>query len=582
MGVDMNSENANEDFEFDQIIIGSGFGGSVSALRLSEKGHKVLILEKGKRRKDHEYPETNLDFKNYVWEPKLGMKGSLQTTYTSKATILHGVGVGGGSQIYANVHLIPEDSVFQSPAWTQTRDDWKDTLAPYYALAQRMLGTTKNTYTNIADDTFKQVAESMGLGDSYKTVSTGVFFPQEDNQRGKTVSDPYFAGDGPDRATCKFCGSCLIGCRDNAKNTLMKNYLYFAERNGVEIRPDSKVKCIEPLEKEGKKDGSGGYVVTVFDSTDKREYRIKARGVVVSAGVMGTVPLLLRMRDQFKTLPDISSWLGQQVRTNSETLTTANDTRNAVHDGVAISSMISVDDDTTMEINRFRKGSDGAWILLPYVPMVSGAGFTRFLKFLVNTIIHPVKTVKVLRAKGKAEKSILFLVMQKSEAFIHLEWCRKWYRLFRKDISAVQKKDDTPLKVIFPKAEEATKRYAEILGGEPGSALFEIILGTPFTAHIISGVAIGKDSAHGVVDESGEVFGYQNLRVVDGSIVPGNLGVNPSLTITALSEFVMSNIPVFDEGLANKIKPVLFSKPLEGQVSTLTGSGELINDCKST
>ncbi len=288
------------------------------------------------------------------------------------------------------------------------------------------------------------------------------------------------------------------------------------------------------------------------------------------------MPLLMRMRDRYKTLPHISLWLGQQVRTNSETLTTANDTQHSVHDGVTISSMISVDDDTTMEINRFRKGSDGTWVLLPYVPMVSGEGFMRFIKFLGNTLIHPVKTFKVLRAKGKAERSILFLVMQKSEAFIHLEWRRKWYRLFRKDISAVQNEGDTPLKVVFPKAEEATRRYAEILGGEPGSALPEIILGAPFTAHIMSGVAIGKDSSSGVVDESGAVFGYQNLRVLDGSIVPGNLGVNPSLTITALSEFAMSRVPVFNQERASSIKPVLFSKPLDGQVSALTGMGDLM------
>ncbi len=567
----------NEAFDFDQIIIGSGFGGSVSALRLSEKGHKVLVLEKGKRREDKDFPETNLDLKNYLWEPKLGMKGTLQMSYTSKAIILHGAGVGGGSQVYANVHLIPDDKVFQSPSWTKTRDDWKDTLAPYYALAQRMLGTTKNNYTNIADDTLKKVAESMGYGDSYQTVNTGVVFPQEDKEQGKTIKDPYFSGDGPDRATCKFCSSCMIGCRDNAKNTLTKNYLYFAERNGVEIRPDSEVKRIEPIDNNGIKDGSSGYIVTIIDKTNKREYTIRSRGVVLSAGVMGTVPMLLRMRDQFKTLPNISSLLGQKVRTNSETLTTANNTKHTIHDGVTISSMINVDDDTTMEVNRFRKGSDAAWLLLPYVPMVSGAGFMRFMKFLGNTLLHPIKTFKVFYYKGKAEKSILFLVMQKSEAFIHFEWRRKWYRLFRKDISAVQNKDDTPLKVIFPKAEEATKRFAEILGGEPGSALPEILLNTPFTAHIISGVAIGKDKVNGVVDESGEVFGYKNLRVIDGSIVPGNLGVNPSLTITALSEFAMSKMPIFNQERASKIKPINFSKPLSGQVSSLTGSGVLID-----
>lgn len=207
--------------------------------------------------------------------------------------------------------------------------------------------------------------------------------------------------------------------------------------------------------------------------------------------------------------------------------------------------------------------------------MVTGKGLKRITKFLVNTLRHPIKTAKVLRSKGKARSSIVFLVMQKSEAFIHLEWRRKWYRLFKNGITAVQKENDTPLSVSFPKAEEATKLYAEKLGGVPGSALTEVLFGVPMTAHIMSGVAMGTDASNGVVDSSGEVFGYQNLRVIDGSIIPGNLGVNPSLTITALSEYAMSQIPVFDETRASKIKPIEFSKPREGLVSALTSSGDL-------
>lgn len=563
----------DQDFDYDQIVIGSGFGGSVSALRLSEKGNTVLILEKGLRRGDQDFPEMNLDTKNYLWVPELGFKGTLQFTFTNKTTIIHGVGVGGGSQIYANVHLIPSDEVFESVAWTKIRADWKETLMPFYGLAQRMLGTANNTYTNVADETLKQVAAEMGYARSFKTVNTGVFFPQSDGKKQKLVKDPYFNGAGPDRQTCNYCGSCMLGCRNNAKNTLMKNYLYFAERNGVEIRPSSEVLKIIPLSE----DGRAGYEIIVKETLGKqvRQYSLRSRGVVLSAGVMGTVPLLLKMRDQYKTLPNISPLLGQEIRTNSETLTTANNTREKLDDGVAISSFISVDADTNIEVTRFPEGSDGSWIYVPYVPMVTGQGFMRIVKFLLNTLLHPLKTYKVLRPKGKARSSVLLLVMQKSEAFIHLEWRRKWYRLFRNGISAVQKPNDTPLTVSFPAAEKATKLFSEKLGGEPGSALTEILLGTPMTAHIMSGVAMGNDRNNGVVDFTGQVFGYQNLRVIDGSIVPGNLGVNPSLTITALSEFAMSQIPVFSAERAASIQRIEFSQPLDGQVSALTGTGDL-------
>ncbi len=569
-------------FDFDQIIIGSGFGGSVSALRLTEKGNKVLVLEKGKRRNDDQYPENNSVAKDYLWEPKLGLRGSTQISVTSKTMILHGIGVGGGSQIYSNVHFIPESAVFESAEWQKSRTDWQQQLAPFYALAQRMLGTTKNEYTNIADETLKQVAEDFGRGDTFTTVSTGVLFAQKDKTQGEQVADPYFAGDGPDRATCQLCGSCVLGCRHNAKNTLMKNYLFFAERNGCEIRANSEVVKIEPLDVDDNQDGKKGYLITVEEEFlkdnkyRKKTYTLTTRSVVVSAGVLGTVPLLLKMRDQYKTLPNISSKLGQKIRTNSETLTSIVDMNTTVHDGVAISSFISVDDDTNIEINRFNKDSDKTWLYLPCVPMVTGKGFVRILKLLGQTIIHPIKTFKTLRYKGKAARSLVFLVMQKSESFIHFEWRRKWYRLFKKGITAVQKKDDTPLTVSFPTAEKATKLFAEKLGGQAASSLSEIILGTPMTAHIMSGVAIGSGPENGVIDETGEVFGYKNLRVLDASIIPGNLGVNPSLTITALSEFAMSKIPVFNQEAADKIKRVHFSEPLAGQVSTLGGTGDLL------
>ncbi|MBE9548745.1 MAG: GMC family oxidoreductase [Proteobacteria bacterium] len=570
------------EFDFDQVVIGSGFGGSVSALRLSEKGYRVLVLEKGLRREDEDFPELNWDVKNYIWEPKLGLKGATQFSFTSKVALIHGVGVGGGSQVYANVHLIPTDAAFESPAWSRIHSDWKQRLSPFYALAQRMLGTTKNVSFNIADETLKAVAEDIGRGDSFAAVNTGVVFPDAGQVKGASVPDPYFSGDGPERNSCQDCGSCTIGCRNNAKNTLMKNYLYFAERNGVEIRAESEVVRIEALANDsGVKDGSAGYQLTVQNSTrrfSKEPYTIRTRGVVVSAGVMGTVPLLLKMRDQAKTLPNISTWLGQQVRTNSETLITANNLNAEVWKAPTITSMISSDDHTTVEINRFGKGSDAAWFYMPFVPMVSGESRFRRLKMLANLIMHPLKTFKVLNPVGKARNSIIFLVMQTREAYIHLEWHRKWYRLFSKGISAAQKPEDEPLGVSFPSAELVARTYAEKMQGEPGTSVGEIMLGTPITAHMMSGVAIGTNSDNGVVDEGGEVFGYQNLRVLDGSIIPGNLGVNPSLTITALSEYAMSKLPVFDQQRAGKIKPIHFSIAKPGQVSSIKGGGNLLAD----
>ena len=563
-------------FDFDQVVVGSGFGGSVSALRLSEKGNRVLVLEKGRRREDKDYPETTWDTKNSIWNPALNMQGSVQVSYTSKATILHGIGVGGGSQIYANVHFVPDKSVFDLPAWTRIHDNWFDRLSPYYKLAQRMLGTAKSEYENIADTTLKSVAQDVGRQHTYKNVSTGVLFADQQTGPGKNISDPYFDGDGPHRKTCNLCARCMRGCPNNAKNTLMKNYLYFAERNGVEIRADSEVVHIQPVTEgsEGK-DGSLGYLVTVKQLEDGRvkkgkTYQIRTRGVVLSGGVMGTVPLLMKMRDEAKTLPGVSPWLGQQIRTNSETLTAIHDMQEEVSQGVAISSFISIDDDTNIEITRFDKGADATWLFTPYVPMVSGEGFKRIVKLLGNSLRHPVKTAKMLWPKGKSAKAIVLLVMQPKESFIHFEWRRPWYRLFQKRVTAVQKKEDAPLTVSFPAAEEATKRFAEKTGGQAGSSLTEILLGTPMTAHIMSGVAIGTDATNGVIDESGEVFGYKNLRVLDGSIIPGNLGVNPSLTITALSEYAMSKVPVFNELLAKKIKPISFSPARRNMVSEMT------------
>ncbi|WP_226663486.1 GMC oxidoreductase [Microbulbifer aggregans] len=574
----------SEKFDFDQVIIGSGFGGSSSALRLSEKGHRVLMLEKGKRWKDKDFSNNSWNIKKFLWAPKLGLTGTMQVSLTRKVTALHGAGVGGGSLIYANVHLIPTDEVFDSEPWSRVHKDWKQRLLPFYGLAQRMIGVAKNPYGNAADETLKETARRMGREDSFQVVNTGVLFPEAPEDRsGKDRGDPYFDGEGPDRNSCQHCGGCMMGCRHNAKNTLEKNYLWFAERNGVEIRAESEVTRIEPLPNaEGVRDGSAGYELTVQSSTAllfKKPYKIRTRGVVVSAGVFGTIPLLLKARDKDGTLPNISPQLGRQVRTNSETLIVAtSDYKDKdgkpreVCEGPAITSMFDPDDETRIEIVRFAPYGDFNFALQSAVPITESNGrVPRQISMLASMLRQPIKSLCMLNPIGKSRNSIIFLVMQTKDSFVHVK-SGKWPFGWR----VTQEPGDSPLSNYFPIAHETARHYIDAAGGgNAGNVVTEVLTGAPSTAHLMGGVAIGTCAEDGVVDDTGAVFGYQNLRVIDGSLIPGNLGVNPSLTILALSEYAWSKAPVFNRERAEKITPVRFSNPLPGSISALTGSGDL-------
>lgn len=579
-------------FDYDQIIIGSGFGGSCSALRLSEKGHRVLMLEKGRRWEDKDFPDNGWDFKKSIWAPKLGYKGTLALSFTKKITAIHGVGVGGGSLVYANIHLIPKDDVFASSPWARVHKDWKDRLMPFYGLAQRMIGVSKSHFENAADEALKETARRMGRAETYQTVNTGILFPEDlSDTSGADRGDPYFQGDGPERNSCRYCGGCVLGCRHNAKNTLMKNYLWFAERNGVEIRPESEVTRIEPLpDANGKRDGSAGYELTVQSSTArfvKKPYKIRCRGVVVSGGVFGTIPLLLKARDVDRTLPNISKQLGRQVRTNSETLI-INTCRfpdksgnpQDICDGPSITSMFDPDDETRIEINRFARYSDATFCLNAPVPLTDAKGrIPRPVLMLVNILRQPLKALRMLNPKGKARNTTMFLVMQTRDTFVHLKSKRPWYRLFRPGWTVYQEQGDNELTTYFPQAHEAARHYVEAAGGGvPGNVASEMLTGSPTTAHLMGGVPIGNGPEDGVVDDRGRVYGYKNLRVMDGSLIPGNLGVNPSLTILALSEYAMSQEPVFNEERAARIKPIHFSSPLPEQSSHLKGTGDLHGD----
>lgn len=598
---DSNRPNNNSDdsqFDFDQVIVGSGFGGSCSALRLSEKGHRVLVLEKGRRWQDQDFPKTNWNLKKYLWLPIIGFKGLYQFSLTRKTIVLYGAGVGGGSLIYGNVHLIPEDKVFSSGGWMTSKDNWKQTLLPFYGLAQRMIGVAKNPHEDDADHTLRKVAEQMGRGDTYRRVNTGILFPDQNSEDEKAEpggerGDPFFAGAGPQRNDCRFCGACMVGCRHNAKNTLVKNYLHFAERNGVEIRAEAEVTGIKPLPVVQGIPGDAGYEVTVKDTSGwwfSKTYTIKTRGMVLSAGVLGTVPLLLQQKYVTKTLPDISPLLGRQVRTNSETLlpvsTRKKDSNGKaieVCNSPAITSLIAADDETNIEVVRYPAGSDAAFAATVSVPLTDGGGkVPRVIRLLGNLVTQPITALRTLYPFGSARNTVWLLVMQTKEAFVHMELRRRWYKGFMRLWETTQDADDKPLTAYFPIAHKVAKLYTEESGGDAANILAEVVTGTPLTAHIMSGAAIGTEASNGVVDDSGEVFGYRNLRVLDGSVIPGNLGVNPSLTILALSEHAMAKLPVFNQQRADKIEPIIFSKPLEDLVSALDGEGDLLADITLT
>jgi cholesterol oxidase len=573
-----------QNFDYDQVVIGSGFGGSCSALRLSEKGYKVLLLEKGKRWKDKDFPASNWNFKKYLWAPKLGLTGPWQMSFTRKVVALHGVGVGGGSLIYANTHYIPDAKIFESEQWTRTKDNWYDTLLPFYGLGQRMLGTSSGRHEGVSDKILKEVAQEMGREDTYELVNTGVYY-HDQYMAAENKQEPYFQGEGPSREACNLCARCMMGCPKNAKNTLEKNYLYFAEKNGVEIRSESQVTRIEPLQdSKGQRNGSAGYELTIRSSTGlfAKTYKLKTRGVVLSAGVIGTLNLLMASKYQHQTLANVSDLIGRQVRTNSETFysvgfdTKSTFTEDEVSKGLAITSAFKPDDITTIEPVRFNKGSDTAWLSFMMVPLTDAGGVPRVLRLLLNMIKQPWTTLKLMNPVGKAKRNNVLMIMQSADSYVHAKWKRAWTKLFRKRLTIEQEQGDQPLTTYFDIGQKVAKQYSQKAKGEVGNVALDILVNTPATAHIMGGVPIGKSAQDGVVDESGEVFGYQGLRVLDGSIIPGNLAVNPSLTILALTEYAMSQIKAKDGRDASDVTSVAFSKPLPGMVSQLDGSGDLL------
>jgi cholesterol oxidase len=525
-------------YDYDYIIVGSGFGGSVSAHRLTNRGYKVLVLEKGKRWLPHQFPETNWRLRRWLWMPLFSFRGIFKITIMRHVGILSGVGVGGGSLMYANTLPRPRETFFQSGSWAGITN-WKSELEPHYAEAERMLGATENPGLYDSDEALQRVAARFGKSDQFEATRVAVFFGEPEQE----VSDPFFDGKGPRRSGCNMCGGCMTGCRYNAKNSLDKNYLYLAEKDGAEVRAEKKVIGIKPLpvsgsdNPDGEKEGSTGYRVTLKNSSGfyKRRTSLSTRNVILAGGVLGTVRLLLNLKRS--SLPAISDQLGAQIRTNNESLALVHSGQKEkdFSKGVAIGSIFPPDKDSHIEPVRYASGS-GFWKLMG-VPMVHGKSVaSRILKLIWSFISRPLPWLRIYFSRDFAKESVILLFMQ------HLD---STLRLKRGLINLKSKVSSGPApSAAMPLARKLAEATSEEVEGTPFVMVTEAVLGTPLTAHILGGCVIGKDVSEGVIDQDHKVFGYENLYVCDGSAISANPGVNPALTITAMTERAMSKIPV--------------------------------------
>lgn len=525
-------------YDFDYLIIGSGFGGSISAHRLAEKGYSVAVMEMGKRWRAEDFPESNWNARRFYWRPRLGLKGFFNLRPFRHVMVICGNAVGGGSITYANTLLVPPDSIWSEGTWAGL-SDWTEEMPAHFAEAERMLGVTENELFGPADNLLKEMAELEGVGDTFKPTRVATFFPPKGDPGGKTYPDPYFGGEGPERATCTGCGGCMTGCRYNAKNTLDKNYLYFAEKNGAEVFEETRVVDVRPLN--GQADGRDGYEVTTERSTarfNKQRRTFRTRHVIFSASSLGTQELLFKLK-QNGSLPNISDDLGNRVRTNAESVLGIRFPGKEVDmsPGVAIGSGIHIDKHTHIEATRYGNGHDLNSTLTAL--MVGGEGPMRILHWLWALLRHPVTFSRAANPFGWARQSMIFLVMQTVDASLSMRLKRRWYWPFSKLLCS--EGDRIPTNI--PQANEFTKKMAAHFNGIPFTTATEIFFNVPFTAHCMGGCAMADSPEHGVIDSQNRVFNYQNLYVIDGSMLGANLGVNPSLTITALAERAMSFIP---------------------------------------
>jgi cholesterol oxidase len=514
---------------YDWLVIGSGFGGSVSALRLSEKGYRVAVLEKGKRWTKDDFPKSNWDLRRWLWMPGAGLKGFFQMTFFEHVTVFHGVGVGGGSLTYANTLPTPRDDFFRSPSWGSLAD-WKKELEPHYVTAKRMLGAAKVPVLTRGDRVLREIAREMGREEHFHPTEVAVYF----GDAGKTVADPYFDGKGPERTGCTHCGACMTGCKVGAKNTLDLNYLHLAERLGCEIFADTEVTAVRSRDP--------GFVVETKSTKTKERSTLSADRVVLAGGVMGTVPLLLKMKEDREGLPLLSDRVGADVRTNSEALFGVIAPGEDFSKGVAITSILHTDDHSHIEPVRYGSGSGFfRTMTLPHSPGDTAIG--RFAGALRGVVTHPIKWAKAYGVKNFAKESQILLYMRTLDGTIRLRLGRSAFTGFRRALVTELDDPANAPRAFMKEATDLAKRFASKVNGVAATMFTETLLGVPSTAHILGGACMGTSAADGVIDRDHRVFGYDGLYVIDGAAVSANPGVNPSLTITALAERAMSKIP---------------------------------------
>lgn len=520
--------------DYDVLIIGSGFGGSVSALRLTEKGYRVGVLEAGRRFADAEFAKTSWNLRKFLWAPQFGMYGIQRIHLLRNVMILAGAGVGGGSLNYANTLYVPNEPFFKDGQWRDITD-WREELMPHYEQAKRMLGVVTNPTFTDADRIMKEVADDMGVGHTFVPTPVGVFFgPDNEKTPGKRVPDPYFGGVGPERTGCIECGSCMTGCRYGAKNTLLKNYLGLAETAGADVIPMTTVNDLEP-----QPDGSWKvHTVRTGRWVRRKKTTYTAAQVIVAGGTYGTQKLLFKLRDTGR-LPELSEKLGVLTRTNSESIVGAGrlrvrDDLDLTH-GVAITSSIHPSEDTHIEPCRYGKGSNAMGLLQTLMTdglLPDGSGVPRWKQLIQSAKSDPRGTLRLLNPRRWSERTMIALVMQNLDNSITTYTKRNKFGV-RRYLS--KQGHGQPNPTWIPVGNEVTRRIAKKIDGVAGGTWGELF-NIPLTAHFLGGAAIGSDAEHGVIDPYQRVYNYPTLHVVDGASVSANLGVNPSLTITAQAE----------------------------------------------
>ncbi len=526
---------------FDYIVIGSGFGGSVASLRLVEKGYRVLTIEQGKRYNSKDFPKSNWNLPKYLWVPSLRFFGFQKLSFFTTASILSGTGVGGGSLVYANTLYVPSDKFFSNPSWGRF-GDWKKVLEPFYDKASFMLGRKKYTKLNAEDLVLEEVSKDMNAHETFDRVHVGVNFG--DNLK---ETDPYFGGIGPLRNICTECGGCMVGCRENAKNTLDKNYLWFAERLGLEILPETKAEKISYL------DGIYQIQTRLITSFLPKRRTFRSKGIIIAAGTLGTLELLLAQKYKYHTLPLLSDKLGNELRTNAETLCAVSGSKEKMNNGLAITSVFRPDPHSHVEIVKYPDNSNSLkWF---FGLSADGAATTagRTWNLFLKTITHPVSFLKTVFNFNWSTSLVILLVMQTVDNAMKMVWKNTITGGKMKIDNSGQKK----VPAYIPVAQDVMERYALKVNGVAQNILLEVFFNRPTTAHILGGCPMSESAETGVVDKYLKVHGYPDFLITDGSVVQGNIGVNPALTITALSEYAMNLIPMKEGAVPTDISQQL-------------------------